>query len=148
MPRTPLLAALVLLILGTASASLVRPSSTAELEALLEPGDKPVFLAVSASWCGYCKRLKPIWEDLAAAAAAEDPNLVVAEFDGGDDAHREFVMTKYGVRGFPTIFFRPAGASTGLERYAGPREEDEFRTFLRARGAALQARAPKLAEEL
>lgn len=54
-----------------------------------------------APWCGHCKRLSPILEEIAA-----DPNndkIAVGTIDA--TSHRS-LADKYNVKGFPTIYWR------------------------------------------
>ena len=63
-------------------------------------------VAVTASWCGYCKRLKKVYP-LAAAEAPDDVLFVYAE-DQKDDA-----MAPYEVAGFPHIMTWIQGRKRG-----------------------------------
>jgi len=57
-----------------------------------------VLVEFFAPWCGHCKNLAPIWEELGAAFSHAKDKVVIAKVDA--DAHRE-LGTKFGVQGFP-----------------------------------------------
>eukprot|EP01029_Cantina_marsupialis_P021019 TRINITY_DN499_c0_g1_i1.p1 TRINITY_DN499_c0_g1~~TRINITY_DN499_c0_g1_i1.p1 ORF type:complete len:346 (-),score=120.56 TRINITY_DN499_c0_g1_i1:80-1117(-) len=61
--------------------------------------EKTVFVKFFAPWCGHCKRLAPIYEELARAFAGED-SVVIAE--ANVEAHQE-LGDRFGVTGFPTL---------------------------------------------
>ncbi|KAJ1980432.1 hypothetical protein H4R35_001128 [Dimargaris xerosporica] len=63
-------------------------------------GSKPVFVEFYAPWCGHCKTLAPIYEQLATAFAHAKQQVVIARIDA--DTHRR-IGTRYGVQGFPTL---------------------------------------------
>lgn len=52
-----------------------------------------------APWCGYCKKLAPLWEDVATALKGE---VNVAKIDVSETADAR-VGRRFGVRGFPTV---------------------------------------------
>jgi len=69
---------------------------------VLNRGKKDVLLEIYAPWCGHCKTLAPIYDELA-AAYADKPDLVIAKIDGtANDFDLEY-------RGFPTLRFFPSG---------------------------------------
>lgn len=63
----------------------------------------PVLVDFSAEWCGPCKKLGPIVEDL---AAEYDGKIKVVTLD--IDESRE-TPTKYGIMSVPTMFFVKGG---------------------------------------
>ncbi|KAJ1985035.1 hypothetical protein H4R34_000292 [Dimargaris verticillata] len=63
-------------------------------------GSKPVFVEFYAPWCGHCKTLAPIYEQLATAFAHAKQQVIIARIDA--DSHRR-IGTRYGVQGFPTL---------------------------------------------
>ena len=73
-----------------------------------------------APWCGHCKNLEPHWK----SAAGELKGKVKL---GAVDAtvHQELAQ-QYGVRGYPTIKYFPAGVKSGPEEYDGGRTSDDI----------------------
>ena len=54
-----------------------------------------------APWCGHCKKLTPIYEELADKMADEEVEIVKMDATAND------VPPQYNVRGFPTLFWLP-----------------------------------------
>ncbi|MFB6310760.1 MAG: thioredoxin [Salinirussus sp.] len=73
-----------------------------------------------ADWCGPCKMLEPIVEDIAADAPA-----TVAKVDV--DEHQD-LAAEYGVRGVPTIVLYSDGEV--VEQFSGVRGEDDLRGLI------------------
>ena len=66
----------------------------------------PVLVDFSATWCGPCKQLTPIVEELATEYAGR---LKVAHVDVD---HARNHATKFGVMSVPTVLYMKAGAVT------------------------------------
>ena len=79
-------------------------------------------------WCGHCKSLAPIYEQLANTFAADAADLVIAKVDA-DAPTGKAPAQKYGVSGFPTLKFFPKGSSEAVD-YNGGRTEAAFIEFL------------------
>ncbi|MDR1698541.1 MAG: thioredoxin [Prevotellaceae bacterium] len=75
-------------------------------------GDKPVIIDFYASWCGPCKMLSPILEEL---AAEYDGKIHVYKVD--TEKERQ-LAADFGIRSLPTILFVPmTGAPQGILGY-------------------------------
>jgi protein disulfide-isomerase A6 len=90
-------------------------------------GDKSVFVEFFAPWCGHCKNLAPVWDELSEAFKKES-NVVIAKVDA--DAHRD-LGTRFGVSGFPTLKLFVKGADvTAPTDHNGGRELDDLVQFV------------------
>ncbi len=69
----------------------------ATFEEVVLKSDKPVLVDFWAAWCGPCRMLAPIVEDL---SKEFDGKAVIVKLDV--DAHQEYAA-KYGIRNIPTI---------------------------------------------
>ena len=79
-------------------------------------GDKPVVIDFWAEWCGPCRMVGPIVEELASEYA---DTVVVAKCDVDEN---NGVATKFGVRNIPTIVFLKNGEL--VERHVGYAPKD------------------------
>ncbi|KAI5981913.1 thioredoxin-like protein [Pisolithus albus] len=111
---------------------------------------KDVLVTFTAPWCGHCKNLKPIYEQVARDFKPES-NCIVANVDA-DAALNKELAGRYGVASYPTIKFFPRGGKE-VEDYEGARTEEAFVNFLnekcgtnRAVGGGLNDQAGRLAE--
>ncbi|KAG9489219.1 protein disulfide-isomerase A3 [Eleutherodactylus coqui] len=93
---------------------------------LVNDESKDVLIEFYAPWCGHCKNLEPKYKELG-EKLGNDPNIVVAKMD----ATANDVPSYYEVRGFPTIYFAPAGSKQSPKRYEGGREVSDFLSYLK-----------------
>jgi len=84
-----------------------------------------------APWCGHCKKLAPIWEDLATKSKG---NFNVAKVDCTVEKD---VCSKYGVRGYPTVKLFVNGQP---EDFKGQRNIEAFTKFVE--DAKIQKKEP------
>lgn len=66
-------------------------------------GDKPVVLDFGAEWCGPCRMVGPIVDEL---ATEYEGRVEVGKVDVDDNND---VVTKYGIRNIPTVLFFKGG---------------------------------------
>ncbi|KAL6054634.1 Protein disulfide-isomerase A6 [Balamuthia mandrillaris] len=79
------------------------------------------FVEFFAPWCGHCKNLAPIWEDLATELKGK---VNVAKVDATTNPT---IANDFKVTGYPTIkYFRGDGT---VRDYQGPRQVSEFQAF-------------------
>ncbi|CAG8489497.1 13199_t:CDS:10 [Ambispora gerdemannii] len=88
--------------------------------------DKHVFVKFYAPWCGHCKNLAPIWEELGEAFASANDRVIIAKVDA--DNYRD-LGSKFGVTGYPTLKWFDKG-STDPEDYSGGRTLDGLTAFV------------------
>ena len=78
---------------------MVKHINGTELESLIASSSQPIFCDFWASWCGPCRMLAPVFEDV--ANAYEDKALFV-KIDI-DDEENESVAIKYGITSIPNV---------------------------------------------
>jgi thioredoxin 1 len=79
------------------SSELIKHTTDAGFEADVLKSDKPVLVDYWAEWCGPCKQIAPILDDV---AQAYDGRLQIAKMNV--DENRD-VPAKFGIRGIPTL---------------------------------------------
>ena len=85
---------------------------------------KDVLVEFYAPWCGHCKKLTPIYEELA-KNLKHNKNLVIAKMDA--TANESEAVS---IQGFPTIKFWPAGKKDTPMDFNEDRTVEGFTKFL------------------
>ena len=92
-----------------------------------------VLMKFYAPWCGHCKKLAPIWEQLA-NDLKDVPNLVIAKFDATTNE-----VDGLEIRGYPSLKFYPRGSKESPVEYNGGRELEDFKVWLKENSPAYKA---------
>lgn len=90
---------------------------------IVEDEGKDVLIEQYAPWCGHCKKLSPVLDELATHLKGVE-TLVIAKMDATkNDAPKE-----YKAQGYPTLHFFKAGSKEGTP-YSGGRSKEDFIKF-------------------
>lgn len=94
-------------------------------EVVLKSG-KPTLVEFFAPWCGHCKTLAPVYEELALAFEHAKDKVQIAKVDA--DAERA-LGKRFGIQGFPTLKYFD-GKSDKPEDYKSGRDLESLTKFL------------------
>ena len=91
------------------ASDLINHVSDASFQADVLDADGPVLVDFWAEWCGPCKAIAPILEDV---ANAYNGKLQVAKMNVDDNRD---VPAKHGIRGIPTLILFKGGQVTATK---------------------------------
>ncbi|MDH6304893.1 thioredoxin [Parabacteroides sp. PH5-13] len=80
-------------------------------------GDKPALIDFYADWCGPCKAIAPVLEELAAEYAGE---IYIYKID--TEAEQELAAV-FGIRSIPSLLFVPMGEDPQMAQGALPKPQ-------------------------
>lgn len=92
----------------------------------LTAADLPVVLDFYATWCGPCKKIAPIIEEL---AAEFDGKIAVGKCDVDEN---DEIAAQYGIRNIPTVLFIKDGQVVDKHVGAAPKSlfDEKFKALL------------------
>ena len=80
-------------------------------------GDKPAIIDFYADWCGPCKMIAPILEEL---AAEYDGQIYIYKVNSENE---EELAAAFGIRSIPSLLFIPMGETPQMAQGALPKNE-------------------------
>ena len=129
-----LLSSLTILATHASSSSAVLDLIPENFDRLVLESGKPALVEFYAPWCGHCKNLAPIYEELGQAFApaggsaggADSSKVIIGKVDA--DKHKA-LGKRFGVQGFPTLKWFD-GKSDKPEDYNKGRDLDSLTSFV------------------
>nr|DAZ86636.1 TPA_inf: venom-related protein PDI [Conus judaeus] len=98
---------------------------------------KAVFVEFYAPWCGHCKELAPIWDQLG-EKFKDSKDIIIAKMDATANE-----LEEVKIKSFPTLKYFPKGSDEIIE-YDGERTLEELTKFVESGG---KQEPPKKEEE-
>lgn len=89
--------------------------------------NKDVLFEMYAPWCGHCKSLAPIYDQLGERFKGSE-TVVIAKMDATANEHGN---SAYSANGYPTILFAPAGKKDAPIKYTGDRTVAAMADFIK-----------------
>lgn len=121
-----LIPAAIALLPAIASASSVIDLTPSNFDDVVLKSGKPALVEFFAPWCGHCKNLAPVYEELATVFQHAGDKVSVAKVDA--DQHKS-LGKRFGVSGFPTLKWFD-GKSDKPTDYSGGRDLESLSKFI------------------
>lgn len=117
---------LSLALAGTSIAGAVVDLTPSNFDDIVLNSGKPALVEFFAPWCGHCKNLAPIYEELATSFQHAKDKVTIAKVDA--DKHKELGQ-RFGIQGFPTLKWFD-GKSETPEDYKSGRDLDSLSGYV------------------
>lgn len=121
-----LIPAAIALLPAIASASAVLDLTPSNFDDVVIKSGKPALVEFFAPWCGHCKNLAPVYEELATVFQHAGDKVSVAKVDA--DNHKS-LGKRFGVTGFPTLKWFD-GTGKDPTDYSGGRDLESLSKFI------------------
>ena len=95
---------------------MVKDISSQDFDSILRMSEKPVVVDFMAEWCPYCKKLKPVIEEIAGERAGEIDVYYV------NTDEREDLTDRYDIMTVPSVFVFRGGEVAGSIVNPGTKE--------------------------
>lgn len=91
---------------------------------IVNENGKDTLIEFYAPWCGHCKKLTPIYDELGEIMKDEDVEIVKIDASNND------VPPPYKVSGYPTLYWAPKDDKKNPRVYEGGRELNDFIKYI------------------
>jgi protein disulfide isomerase family A protein 3 len=110
-------------------------------EIVMDP-TKDVMIEMYAPWCGHCKKLEPIYNELGEKLQKEGvSNVVIAKMDATEN---DSPSAKIQAKGYPTIFFVPANNKGAPLQYSGERDVKSMYDWIKKNSSSWKIKKDEL----
>ncbi|CCH58297.1 hypothetical protein TBLA_0A05040 [Henningerozyma blattae CBS 6284] len=99
---------------------------------IVNDSSKDVLVKYYAPWCGHCKRMAPVYQELADIYASDKKlkdKVVIAEMNGELND-----VASVKIEGYPTLILYPAGKNSEPVEFSGARDLETFINFIKENG--------------
>lgn len=115
-----------LAILGASASSSVLDLIPSNFDKVVLESGKPALVEFFAPWCGHCKNLAPVYEELATKFAFAGDKVSIGKVDA--DEHKS-LGKRFGVQGFPTIKWFDGKSDKPID-YTGGRDLESLSNWI------------------